>query len=594
MSSFNGSSKRLLIYTHYNAQGLLSSYVLFTLKKMNPFYQRVIFVSNSPIRSEHREELSEVTDKIIQRENKGFDFAAWRDAIYQEGWNRIEQYDYLTLMNDTCFGPIYDLAPVFKKMENKEADFWGITEHTDFKTGFMGLGHNIKAHLQSYFMSFNQKVLQNKAFHDFWNKVKDQKKVDHVIHKYEIGISNKLLNEGFLFESYLPPETFKEDKNNEIAFFHPQQLIKKKAPFLKVKSLLFFPHSKYLKKILQRCTEYDYNLIEEHITQTFTPNKALSVLDKNYVLPDASIKDEKSSLRIAMHLHAYFTDGLEKYFALLADIKSKVDLFITTDKESKRSQIQKILDDFDLGGAGIKFILTENRGRDILPWLKISDQLNEYDLVGHFHVKKSSTAPEWVGKAWTDDLLKFLLEDADSIFKEFEKNKKLGIAIPDIPYYFKKTDSYLMLDEDKEHIFRLWDSLDLKKTLDEETIDKPIMSYGTMFWYRPVALKPLLNYEMFEKEFPEEPLPLKNTIAHSFEGIAVYVAWSQNYDFRVVLHHDEVFSGFDVYSKTKLNKIITNIFKTNAWRIGRFITWIPWKIKRLVRGVTNNQIDFEN
>lgn len=592
MSSINESSKRLLIYTHYNPQGLLSSYVLFTLKKMNPFYQRVIFVSNSPIRSKHREELSEVTDKIIQRENKGFDFAAWRDAIFMEGWNKIEEYDYLTLMNDTCFGPMYDLSPFFKKMENKEVDYWGITEHTDLKTGFWRFGHNIIAHLQSYFISYGKQVLKSAAFQSFWENVEECEDVEDVIDKYEIGLSQVLGAEDFSFAAYLPADNFPERIQNQVTFFQPHLLIEKKSPFIKVKSIFFFKHPEYLRKKIEEHTNYSYSFIEEHITQTFLPNKSLTVLNKNYVLPDGKSDEGKSSLKIAIHLHAYFVDGVEKFLSRFKEIQSDIDIYITTDTKEKKKYVDKFIEEFNLHHSRVEIILTENRGRDILPWLRISNRLDAYDIVGHFHVKRSATVEKWVAQAWMDDLCDSLLSNADWIFNQFEKDELVGIVIPDMPYYFKVLEDFFPQQNGNDHLLQLWSKLNVRKTLDEEYLNKAIMSYGTMFWYRPAALRPLMDVEKFDKQFLPEPLPHTNAFPHSFEGIVVYVAWSQNFDFRVVLNKEAVFSGFDVHNKTGINDLTESFFKTSAWKIGRSITWVPWKIKRFFRGKIDTPNDF--
>jgi lipopolysaccharide biosynthesis protein len=113
-----------------------------------------------------------------------------------------------------------------------------------------------------------------------------------------------------------------------------------------------------------------------------------------------------------------------------------------------------------------------------------------------------------------------------------------------------------------------------------------------MFWYRPAALRPLMDVEKFDKQFLPEPLPHTNAFPHSFEGIVVYVAWSQNFDFRVVLNKEAVFSGFDVHNKTGINDLTESFFKTSAWKIGRSITWVPWKIKRFFRGKIDTPNDF--
>lgn len=600
MSIVENPPKRLLIYTHYNPQNLLSAYVLFALEKLNPLYERVVFVSNSQVSSKHREQLSEYTDEIIQRKNKGFDFGAWRDAIFQEGWENIQEYEYLTLMNDTCYGPMQDLKQVFNKMEEIDADYWGITSHTELNIGFWKFGRNIAAHLQSYFVSYSKQILQNDAFQSFWKNVEDLADVKEVIDEYEIGISRILSSEGFSHAAYLPADTFPKNVRNNVAFHHPQLLIDRGSPFIKIKSIFLFKHPGYLKDLVEKHTDYSFSFIEEHITQSFLPNKSLKVLDKNYLLPETD-PNEESSLRIAVHLHVYYTDGVSRFLSDFEQIVSKLDLYITTDSHEKKEFLERKIEEYTFERSRIKIIVTENRGRDVLPWLRISDQLESYDVVGHFHVKKSIHADEWMAKAWMDDLRDSLLSKADSIFKLFETDENLGIVIPDIPYFFKSGDLYLPTDDrlseadERDYLLDLWSKLDVKKTIDRESIFKPIMSYGTMFWYRPEALEPLMDVEKFNDGFLSEPLPEGDRYPHSFERAVVYVAWSNNYDFRVVFKKDAVFSGFDVHNRSGIQEFSEKFFSTSAWKVGRSLTWIPWKVKRFFRKrIHVNEVDPES
>ncbi len=105
-----------------------------------------------------------MVDQIIRRDNIGFDFAAWRDGMSAIGFEELKQYDSVTLMNDTCFGPLWDIAPIYEQFENDETvDFWGMT---NFRANI-----RFKEHIQSYYLSFTKKVIQSEAFQKFWKRV---------------------------------------------------------------------------------------------------------------------------------------------------------------------------------------------------------------------------------------------------------------------------------------------------------------------------------------------------------------------------------------------------------------------------------------
>lgn len=581
MESEVEAGKRLLIYVHFNPQDLLSSHVLHTLEEIRSFFKKIIFVSNSPVPANRRERLLKTVDEFIERENLGFDFAAWRDTIQRTGWEEIGSYDNLVLMNDSCFGPLFELDPIFEEMDQKSNDYWGITSHTNYKRGVYPFQLKIPEHLQSYFMCFKQSVIQSKAFREFWEKVEDREKRQDVIDEYEIGLTQCLKEEGYTFDSYITPDLSGTELNNSAAFLFPDHMIKKKTPFLKVKSFFYFSHTDHVRKLIQKKTIYDFELIEDHITKTFNPNKALSILNKNHI-PDRHFQQSKEmDLHIAIHLHAYNTD-VSKFFHAFKQLNTPFDLFITTDTKAKKDQIKESVSEYDITAKNVEIEIHENRGRDVLPWLYLAERLNSYDLVGHFHVKKSSFVPDWVGESWVEEIIDSLILRGENLFELFTEQPELGIVIPDVPFFFKTNQRLLYPDEEQDFIIDLWNRLDTGKVLDKEDLHSPVMSYGNMYWYRPEALKPLLRYDLFREEFPVEPIPLKNTLAHQIERLPVYVAWSQNYDFRIILDSNNIFSGFDFENKSGINKVLEEFKTTPAWKIGRAITWLPGKVKRFV------------
>ena len=143
--------KRLLIFVHYNQYNNLSTYVLNLLEEVSHLYEKIIFVSNSVLSNQHILLLNKLCKKVIQRENIGFDFGAWRDALLEEKWENLEEYDSITLMNDTCFGPLFNLENVYKAMEEKDVDFWGISNHKRTDSGMPGTNESVPEHIKSYF-----------------------------------------------------------------------------------------------------------------------------------------------------------------------------------------------------------------------------------------------------------------------------------------------------------------------------------------------------------------------------------------------------------------------------------------------------------
>ena len=143
--------ERLLLYVHYNKFNFISGHVLYQLEKIRPLYSRVVFISNSQLPEDVKDHLSNqhLVDDILERQNSGFDFAAWRDGMKTVGFDQLAHFDSVTLMNDTCFGPLWDLEPIYERFENEnEVDFWGMTNYRKNK--------DFNEHIQSYYLSFKK------------------------------------------------------------------------------------------------------------------------------------------------------------------------------------------------------------------------------------------------------------------------------------------------------------------------------------------------------------------------------------------------------------------------------------------------------
>lgn len=118
--------ERILLYVHFNKCNHISGHVFYQLEQLKPLFSKIIFISNSPLSNEDKCRLREdlgISD-LLERDNRGFDFAAWRDGMNWLGFDTLQNSDSLTLMNDTCFGPLWDLEPIYQRFEaDSQVDF---------------------------------------------------------------------------------------------------------------------------------------------------------------------------------------------------------------------------------------------------------------------------------------------------------------------------------------------------------------------------------------------------------------------------------------------------------------------------------------
>lgn len=537
---------KILFYVHYNKNSDLHAHVLYQIKSLRAIYERIVFISNSPLSSLHKGALSPHVDEIFERANAGFDFYAWKEAIDREGYEDISSYDSATLMNDTCFGPLFDLGGVHDRMALDPCDFWGLINHRRGDEIIPELGINILEHVQSFFLVFKPAVTRSPTWRSFWREMECEVDVYRVIAKYEVGLTQILRDAGFEYKVLLDTRNL-ELSREELSYVPADYCVNDRLPLLKIKALLQHKNPRHILGEIGRISNYPIELIEEYISRDFQPDRSILYCDKVLnTYSSASLHRSGAERKlVAIHVHVYYVDVWKRYVDYLRALDFPYALYITTDSESKAKDIKALLPE-KIGSEAEprEVVVLENRGRDILPWLSISDKLSSYDFVLHAHTKKSPTAADWVGASWQQDIFDTMLEQAGKIINSFEEKPSLGIVIPDVPRYWRYVAP---VRREAEAPFvgmmnDLWGKMRCEKKVNFENAPVFVMPYGTMFWYRPNALRKITSLALDAKEVPDEPLPEK-TVLHALERLMVYVAWDAGFDYKIV-PPKEIASGF--------------------------------------------------
>lgn len=263
--------KRLLIFVHYNQKNLLSEYVTYLVSNIRPLMSEVVFVSNTSLDEESISTLNSLNVEVVIRSNKGYDFGAWKDSLLKIGFENLASYDSITLMNDTCFGPIKSFEETYKKMDALECDFWGITNHKQVQVEEFGYEFTVEEHLQSYFLTFHKPVITHPVFQNFWHSVVYHDDVIKIIKEYETQLTKLLVDSGFIYKALIDTtdEAFYSGHPN-LAHTGPSFMIENQSPLLKVKNFIEDPEppAEVLSKI-QNKTDYPTKLIYDHILSAY-------------------------------------------------------------------------------------------------------------------------------------------------------------------------------------------------------------------------------------------------------------------------------------------------------------------------------------
>lgn len=70
---------------------------------------------------------------------------------------------------------------------------------------------------------------------------------------------------------------------------------------------------------------------------------------------------------------------------------------------------------------------------------------------------------------------------------------------------------------------------ELGLTVPMNVMSPPVAPLGTMFWFRPAAMKPLYDRNWEYEDFPEEPNKIDGTLLHAIERIYPFIAQQSGY-----------------------------------------------------------------
>lgn len=231
--------KRLTIYAHYSVNNVISDEDVEMLQKLKDVSSKVFFVTNNNCLAEReRKKVNQIADYVMIRENRGYDFAAWRDALLRIGQIELGQYDEVVLTNNSITGPYYSLGSMFDEMTSRNVDFWGIMLYPFSPDGSYIHRDCIPEHLQSYFTVYTSKVIKSEVFWNFWKELKDYSQLIDVIANCETQMTNILKMAGFSYDAYLKESVYLNNwlRCGDVPYEYPADLLILGMPFVKKKA----------------------------------------------------------------------------------------------------------------------------------------------------------------------------------------------------------------------------------------------------------------------------------------------------------------------------------------------------------------------
>ena len=287
--------------------------------------------------------------------------------------------------------------------------------------------------------------------------------------------------------------------------------------------ILFNAWNDYKGKIfLENNDEYGYAYLNYF-------SKAIFNLKDNIIYDLSSLENK---CKIAVQVHLFYEDLIEDIINKTNNIPVLFDLYISITNSSLINNIENYVKLHSKSNI-YEILLVENKGRDILPFLKqMKTKYKQYKYICHIHSKKSMTSPK-LGFLWRNYLFNNLLGNINIIsqtINDFEKNKKLGFIYPET--YYGIIRLFYRLTEGTKY----WMNFLSSKLFEQDNIGNLIdFPAGNMFWAKTKAIYQIFIHDL-SKYFPKENDQTNDTIMHGIERIWIYLVKFNSFKYKIIFY----------------------------------------------------------
>lgn len=216
------------------------------------------------------------------------------------------------------------------------------------------------------------------------------------------------------------------------------------------------------------------------------------------------------SVKTAVLFHFFYIEQWPQFVSLFEKLSPDIDLFVTI-TGPQEVLAKKLVEAFN---PKARILVTPNRGRDIGSFIQILPTLIKegYACVCKLHTKRSDYA-QIDGKGWRFDLWGGLLGQPDEVERiraDFGIDQTLGLLSLQDYWVWEQDYKEICTERVTQLAHRLFAGDGAKNWR---------FFAGTMFWFRPAAMRPLLELQIESHHFEPELGQREGTLAHAIERV---------------------------------------------------------------------------
>lgn len=211
-----GNCRRLFLFAGYDKDGILDGAILHYVSTLSKFGDVILCLDSTCPRCEI-DKIKKYTLRTIAKRHGEYDFGSYKRAYHHARDKKIlNNYDVVYLVNDSVFGPMFDMTNILKKIESNPADACGMVISK----------HRTHSFMESWFVRLNKNVFLTRWFNKFISSVVCESDKTAITVKYEHGLTNLITNNDCSWDGIYTVR-------GRFTYNRPRALFKRGCPFVK-------------------------------------------------------------------------------------------------------------------------------------------------------------------------------------------------------------------------------------------------------------------------------------------------------------------------------------------------------------------------
>ncbi len=487
----NGT-RRLCIYHIFDRDGIVDDYVFYALDCFRRICSDIIVTVNGIIGDGYRKRLEDSGIRVLVRDNIGYDFGAWKDAIVKYVLDSGDDYDELVLTNDSYFGPFGGWENVFDTMGSRGLDFWGMTKGTSYNYEDI----RVPVHIQSYLVVIGSRMLHSGEFAAFWREHPYAMSFMDCVARDEGQFARHFADLGFKWDVYCDTDAERTGllsatylfNSDDMLPFYGLPLVKKKTFVRGYDEIRQFGLGEDIPKSLgyiRRNTDYDTELITQNILRLYPVEQINDAFPSMSFIGEDGPAGDMPSAAVVVSLDRV-TD-FRLYAGYINDLPSDVKVIIAYTDQPSLEKAEPIIsrqhECFKVASPSSLMLFRECRehisGTEYVCFMRCTDGLPENMMdITDYALRKSVRNMRWDNLLYSSGHVRSLV----GIMKE----KGIGLMVPPTPhndvYLRQRVDAW---DEHKDSMLSIAEGAGLRIGKD---IKVPPLT-ADMFWCETPVLE---------------------------------------------------------------------------------------------------------